>query len=54
MGSPLGLTFANLYLVYYEQKWLEICPLQFKPKFYRRSVDDIFLIFDKKIMLRTF
>ena len=23
MGSPLGLTLANLFLVYYESKWLE-------------------------------
>ena len=47
MGSPLGLTFANLLLVYFEHKWLENCPLQFKPKFYRRYVDDIFLMFDE-------
>ena len=48
MGSPLGLTFANLFLAYYEHKWLRSCPLQFKPTFYRRYVDDIFLMFDKK------
>ena len=46
MGSPLGPTFANLFLVYYEQIWLEKCPLQFKPKYYRRYVDDIFLMFE--------
>ena len=33
MGSPLGHTFANVFLVYheqrvyYEQKWLESCSL---------------------------
>ena len=33
MGSPLGPTFANVFLVYheqrvyYEQKWLESCSL---------------------------
>ena len=26
MGSPLGPTLANLFLVYYEHKWLECCP----------------------------
>ena len=54
MGSPLGPTFANLFLVYYEHKWLENCPLQFKPKFYRRYVDDIFLMFDKKDHVKKF
>ena len=54
MGSPLGPTFANLFLVYYEHKWLENCPLHFKPKFYRRYVDDIFLMFDKKNHVKKF
>ena len=43
-----------LFLVYFEHKWLENCPLQFKPKFYRRDVDDIFLIFDKKGHVKKF
>ena len=34
MGSLLEPTFANLFHVYYEHKWLENCPLQFKPKFH--------------------
>ena len=42
MLSPLRFTFSNLYLVYYEHKWLENCPLQVKPMFYRRYADDIF------------
>ena len=48
MGSPLGLTLANLFLVYYEIKWLEEYPQQFKLQFYRRYVDDIFVMFRKK------
>ena len=54
MGSLLGPTFANLFLVYYEHKWLENRILQFKPKFYRRYVDDIFLMFDKKDHVKKF
>ena len=54
MGSPLGATFANLFLVYYEHKWLENCPLQFKPKFYRRYGDNIFLMFDKEDHVKNF
>ena len=26
MGSPLGPTFANIFLSYYEQIWLKMCP----------------------------
>ena len=54
MGSSLEPTFTNLFLVYYEHKWLENCPLQFKPKFYRRYVDDIFLMYDKKDHVKKF
>ena len=45
MGSPLGPTFANIFLCFYEQIWLESCPIKFKPVFYRRFVDDMFLLF---------
>ena len=45
MGSPLGPTFANIFLYFYEQVWLENCPVEFKPVVYRRYVDDTFLLF---------
>ena len=48
MGSQLGLTFATLFLVYYEHKWLGNCPLLFKLKFCCRYVDDMFLMLEKK------
>ena len=54
MGSPLGPTLANLFLVYYESKWLENCPQQFKPQFYRRYVDDIFVMFKKRDHVKKF
>ena len=47
MGSPLGPTLANLFMSYYEQIWLDECPAEFKPKFYRRYVDDIFILVEK-------
>ena len=54
MNSPLGPTFANLFLVYYENIWLDKSPHQFKPKYYRRYVDDIFLMFEKKNHVKKF
>ena len=47
MGSPLGPTLANIFLCHFEEIWLSQCPKQFKPKYYQRYVDDIFLLFDK-------
>ena len=46
MGLPLGPTMANVFLSFYEIKWLEQCPKEFKPVFYRRYVDDIFVLFE--------
>ena len=44
MGSPLGPALANLFMGYYEQKWLESDQGRLV-KFYCRYVDDIFLSF---------
>ena len=54
MGSPLGPTLANLFLVYYERKWLEKCPLQFRPKYYHKDVDHIFLMFESRNHVKEF
>ena len=48
MGSPLGPTLANIFMCYYEKQWLEDCPIDFKPVWYRRYVDDTFLLFKKE------
>ena len=45
MGSSLGPLFANIFMSYHEQKWLNSCPSSFKPLLYRRYVDDCFLLF---------
>ena len=54
MGSPLGLTMANVFLSFYEMKWIEQCPNEFKPVFYRRYVDDIFVLFESAEHLSKF
>ena len=41
MGSPLGSILANAFICFYERKWLEECPSEFKPAFYR----DMLMIF---------
>ena len=45
MGSPCGPTLANVFLCFYEKMWLDSCPSYFKPSYYRRYVDDTFLLF---------
>ena len=45
MGSPLGPLFANVFMSFHEQIWLQNCPSSFKPVLYRRYVDDCFLLF---------
>ena len=53
MGSPLGPTLANLFMGYYEQKWLESDHGRHF-KFYRRYVDDIFCLFENEHQAQTF
>ena len=45
MGSPLGPLLANIFLSFHEIRWLEDCPVHFKPLHYRRYVDDFFVVF---------
>ena len=54
MGSPLGPTLANAFMCHYEKKWLEECPSQFKPIYYRRYVDDIFVTFSSPARVALF
>ena len=54
MGSPLGPTLANVFLCHHEKKWLNDCPNNFKPVFYKRYVDDIFVLFKKSEHVQLF
>ena len=42
MGSPLGIILANIFLPHHEENWLNKCPIEFKPSFYRGYVDYMF------------
>ena len=44
VGSSLAQLLANIFLSHPEENWLNTCPIKFKPSFYRRYVDDIFVL----------
>ena len=54
MGSPLGPTLANAFLVHFEKNWLQNYPYDFKPHYYRRYVDDTFVLFTSPKYLEAF
>ena len=45
MGSLLGPALANIFMCSFESKWFRDCPNDLKPVFYRRYIDDIFVLF---------
>ena len=53
MGSPLGPSLANAFSCFHEQIWLNDCPEDFKPVYYRRYVDGIFPYFIHLIILKN-
>ena len=54
MGSRLGPTLANMFLGYHEVNWFSNCPTEFKPSYYKRYVDDIFVLFQDPDHLHYF
>ena len=54
MGSPLGPSVANAFLSYREKNWLSSCLQGLKPVFYRRYVEDIFILFKSNNHLKYF
>ena len=54
MGSPLDPSLANAFLAYYEQIWLNGCPNEFKPVYYKRYVDYLFVPFQSPHHLENF
>ena len=54
MGSPLGPSLANAFLTHHEQDWLDSSPLEYRPLYYRRNVDDIFVLFKSSDHLKRF
>ena len=52
MGSPLGPSLANAFLSNHDKSWLSNCPQGFKSGFYRRYVNDIFILFKSNDLLK--
>ena len=47
MGSPVSFIVANLFMEWLEQEAIATAPMECKPKFWRRYVDDILKIIHK-------
>ena len=54
MGASPSPTIDNIFLNYFETVGLAECPDDFKPKFYRRYLDDMFLIFSNEQQAKHF
>ena len=54
MDQPVAPTLANIFLCIHENKWLDECPLNFKPTLYRRYMDDTFLLFQEHRQIDLF
>ena len=54
MGSPLGHHFANIFLCHWEETWFKNCPKRFVPLFYRRYIDDTFVLFSSSDHVKNF
>ena len=54
MGLPLSPTVANVFLCFHETTWLQNCPEDFKPVFFKRYMDDTFAVFRNKNHVSSF
>lgn len=45
MGYPLGTSLANVFFALYEQIWFNNCPNKFDLVYYKRYLDEIFVLF---------
>ena len=45
MSGCVSPTIANIFLGHHEKSWLDNCPVEFRPTFYTRYLDDTFTLF---------
>ena len=46
IGFLLGPILAHIFLSHHEENWLNKCPIEYTPSFYRRYNDDIFKLYE--------
>lgn len=54
MGGCVSPSLANIFLSFHERKWINQCPVEFKPTLYRRYVDDTFVLFNSNDQINSF
>ena len=50
----VGPTLVTIFLCHYEDIWLRNCSLECKPSYYKRYVDNIFVIFESETQVELF
>ena len=53
MRSPLGPTLANIFFCHHEDVWLRNCSLECKSTYYKRYLDDIFVLFKSETQVES-
>ena len=54
MGNPISPILANIFLCDFEANFLDKCPIDFRPCFYKRYVDDTFILFETEEQADSF
>ena len=49
MGGSISPSLANIFLWHHEENWINNCSPELKPLFYRRYVDDTFVLFNNPL-----
>ena len=54
MGGSISPTLANIYLCHHEENWINNCPPEYIPLFYRRCVDVTFVLLKNPLHIQLF
>ena len=54
MGGSISPTLANIFLCHHEENWIDNYPPEVKPIFYRRYVDNTFVLINNPLQIQQF